>query len=169
MFSVVASHYTLTQNELPLFPELLLLSFLKFINPKLKYCNLKQATFAYFCLFFCILLQNQAKISKSCLLQIAIFQLWVDEFSKSQKQSFREGWELILSWRWVNFLNTQFFYKGKMSNLGVKSILEWRSLYILLLFPYLPVSVPHLGFKTNFPVLFFVGSIHLLFSLDPRN
>ena len=121
-------------NELPFSPELQPLSFWKFINPKLKYCNLKQATFAYFCLFFCILLQNQAKISKSCLLQIAIFQLWVDEFSKSQKQSFREGWELILSWRWVNFLNTQFFYKGKMSNLGVKSILEWRSLYVTSIF-----------------------------------
>ena len=26
--------------------------------------------------------------------------------------------------------------------------------YVLLLFPYLPVSVPHLGFKTNFPAIF---------------
>ena len=80
MFSVVASHYTLTQNELPLFPELLLLSFLKSINPMLKNCNLKFATFACFWLFFSILTQKQIKIGKSYLLQIAISQLWIDEF-----------------------------------------------------------------------------------------
>ena len=43
------------------------------------------------CLFFYILLQKQAKIRKTCLLQIAIFQLWVDEFSKLKGSSSREN------------------------------------------------------------------------------
>ena len=79
MFIVVACSSTSVQNELPLSPELLLLSFVKFINPKLNYCNLKIATLAHFCLFLRQNAKKQAKISRSCILQIAIFQLWDDE------------------------------------------------------------------------------------------
>ena len=68
-----------------------------------------------FCTLFC----------KSSFLQIAIFQLLVDEFStKIQRDYYRVEWELILSPRWVNFLNTPLFYQGK----GVKFILKWWSL-----------------------------------------
>ena len=57
---------------------------------------------------------------RSCLLQIAIFQLWVDEFSKTQKQKLRAEWELILSVSIRKYYHMKSFYATLKPILGVK-------------------------------------------------
>ena len=51
----------------------------------------------FVCLFLKQNSEKQEKISKICLLQIAIFQLWINEFSITPRQQCRKGLGLISS------------------------------------------------------------------------
>ena len=74
------------QNELPSFPERLLLRFWKFINPKLKYCNLKCASFAYFLLFFSAFwCNNRQKWGKGTLFKLQQINFGLMNFRKLKR------------------------------------------------------------------------------------
>ena len=75
----------------PILPWSTAFDFLKIHQPKIEILQFEASKAS----------RKQTKISKSCLLQVAIFQFWAKEFSKTQK-SFKGGLEPIRSPTWKN-------------------------------------------------------------------
>ena len=70
----------------PILPEVLPLIFWKSTNQKLKYCNLKQATFAYFCLF----LQQNSENMHVAEYKLQYFNFGLVNFQKHNSSCSRE-------------------------------------------------------------------------------
>ena len=66
--------------------------FLKIHQPKVEILQFVESNFCLFLPVFATKCRKLAKVSKSCLVQISMFQLWADKFSETQKQLLKYKW-----------------------------------------------------------------------------